>query len=278
MLTFRRGFYPGERETHRDLGGLRLVESHYSTVSAMEEHAHPEPFLHLILAGALSETNEKKPRRAEVAQVVYHPPYSPHGTVWQPGGKGFAIQVMKGRAQELADLALLPSQPIHHDAGLISGLILGVRRATYQADSAATLTVEELLLEILAELRRTPESYERATRPPSWLWQAREILHEMCAEPPSLTQLAATVGVHPVYLARTFQRYFHETVGDCIRRRRLELACRQIAASHQTLTQIALEAGFADQGHFTRTFKKQLGFTPSEYVHSLPLKKELSKG
>ena len=46
--------------------------------------------------------------------------------------------------------------------------------------------------------------------------------------------------------------------------RRLDFAREQIAR-HRPLVEVALEAGFADQAHFTRMFKAAFGLTPARY-------------
>jgi len=46
--------------------------------------------------------------------------------------------------------------------------------------------------------------------------------------------------------------------------RRLDCARVQLARS-RPLVDVALEAGFADQAHFTRMFKAAFGLTPARY-------------
>ena len=48
--------------------------------------------------------------------------------------------------------------------------------------------------------------------------------------------------------------------------RRLDFARRQLAAG-TPLAELALEAGFADQPHFTRMFRAAYGVTPRRYAH-----------
>jgi AraC family transcriptional regulator len=79
------------------------------------------------------------------------------------------------------------------------------------------------------------------------------------------------VGVHPDHLVHAFRRQYHCTVGEYVRQLRIEFACRQITSSDMPLAEIAVEAGFADQSHFTKTFKRLVGMTPSEFQrHSRP--------
>jgi AraC family transcriptional regulator len=81
----------------------------------------------------------------------------------------------------------------------------------------------------------------------------------------SLTSLAEAIGIHPVYLASEFRRHYRRSIGAYVRRLRVDYACRQLTTTEAPLAEIALAAGFADQSHFSRTFKSHVGMTPLAY-------------
>jgi AraC family transcriptional regulator len=100
---------------------------------------------------------------------------------------------------------------------------------------------------------------------PRWFANARELLDVCFDAAPSIHELAAEAGIHPVYFAAAFRRYAGCSVGDYVRRRRIEYARRRLADRDVPLSDLALEAGFADQSHLTRTFKRFTGMTPAQY-------------
>src|SRR5574341_1998626 len=104
---------------------------------------------------------------------------------------------------------------------------------------------------------------------PRWLQQARELLHGRFMEHLTLAEVAHNVGVHPVHLAQAFHKSYQCTVGDYVRQLRVEYACRELASSETPIVEIALAAGFCDQSHFTRTFKRCIGVAPSQYRESI---------
>jgi AraC family transcriptional regulator len=127
--------------------------------------------------------------------------------------------------------------------------------------------IEGLALEMMAETFRQATASTRAA--PPWLGQVKEILREQFSDRPSLRDLAMSVGVHPVHLAREFRRFYGCTITEYVLQRRLEFACREMLNSRAPLTDIALAAGFFDQSHFARTFKAQMGMSPHQYRTTL---------
>jgi AraC family transcriptional regulator len=104
---------------------------------------------------------------------------------------------------------------------------------------------------------------------PKWLERVRNILEQRFAEPFKLSEIAAEAGVHPVHLAREFRKHYGTSVGEYLRRVRIEYACRELMGSNVAVTSIAFAAGFADQSHFSRTFKRLCGMTPGRYRASV---------
>ncbi len=60
------------------------------------------------------------------------------------------------------------------------------------------------------------------------------------------------------------------SMGDYIRKRRLDLACRMLREGNN-VSETAYATGFSDPNWFSKTFKKHIGVTPSEYVNKSKL-------
>jgi AraC family transcriptional regulator len=71
--------------------------------------------------------------------------------------------------------------------------------------------------------------------------------------------------VHPVHLSREFHKHFRMTVGEYIRKRRIEHASELLSNSELPMSEIASICGFSDQSHFCALFKKHLGMTPGNF-------------
>ncbi|HEY0098454.1 MAG TPA: helix-turn-helix transcriptional regulator, partial [Pyrinomonadaceae bacterium] len=89
--------------------------------------------------------------------------------------------------------------------------------------------------------------------------------HATFAEQVTLAGVAGAVGVHPVYLAARFRKHYQCTVGEYVRRLRVEVACREVVRTDRALSEIAPSVGFYDQSHFTNVFRRHTGMTPAQY-------------
>ena len=130
-------------------------------------------------------------------------------------------------------------------------------------DACSRLALEGLALELLACAGRAGV----ATGPcdSGWLRTVRDRLHESTPRIVSLHELGEIVERHPAHVARAFRQVYGVTVTSYARARRLEWATVAVASTDDPLARIALDAGFADQSHFTRSFRHHHGVTPGRY-------------
>ncbi len=78
-------------------------------------------------------------------------------------------------------------------------------------------------------------------------------------------QMAETVGLSPSGLTRALRATRRQTPHALVMALRLERAEELLANPHLPLGTIAFECGFADQAHFSRSFRKARGITPSAW-------------
>jgi transcriptional regulator GlxA family with amidase domain len=100
---------------------------------------------------------------------------------------------------------------------------------------------------------------------PKWLQRAHELIKSCFLEQLTLGDVARTVQVHPVTLAREFRQHYGCTLGGMVRSERIGFARRELLNTQKSLTQVAISSGFYDQSHFTKIFKRHTGMTPAQY-------------
>lgn len=96
-------------------------------------------------------------------------------------------------------------------------------------------------------------------------YYARELLCSQLHDPPSLSELAESVGISHVKLNRVFKQAFGSTVFAFLRQQKLELAAAMLADGRMKITDVAYEAGFCSSSHFATCFFKHFGMQPNMY-------------
>jgi AraC family transcriptional regulator len=84
----------------------------------------------------------------------------------------------------------------------------------------------------------------------------------------SIEFLAKEVGLSPAHFARAFKETMAIAPHQYLLHLRLERARRLLDSENAVLADVALRAGFADQAHFTRFFKREYGVTPGIVMRS----------
>ena len=248
--------------------GVSVVEATYAKGLLIAPHAHDAPLVSLILGGNATEEYRGRTRELTTQTLLYTPAYETHGHRFLDPGRWLNIQFSNawlGRllagTTKLADTPLL----IRNESAVSWAARVGVEmRAT---DAVSRFAIEGALVLLVADLARAREKGEKIR--PRWLHLVENAIEESTAAPPSVESLAALAGVHVSHLLRTFRRFHGSTIASYVRQRRITRARTEVATSTRPLSMIALDAGFADQSHFTRVFKKIYGETPGQYARAL---------
>ena len=132
-------------------------------------------------------------------------------------------------------------------------------------DPLARLAAETAALDLLVAVARRARGRVRKHAPPPWLSRVEDLLRDRFAGAIRVTSIAAEVGVHPTHLSRVFRARHGTSVVEYLRRVRVEWAAARMLSTAEPLAEIAVAAGFADQSHFTRSFRRTYGVTPDRY-------------
>ena len=262
-VRLTQGSYFGEAVAQRVLSPwLTVTESRYEPGAQVPPHFHENPYFCLVVRGRFEETSDRTVRQCTPAEVIFHPPGEVHSDRFdEAGGRCLSVELSSER---LGSVAKTLDRSVCFRGGRISQLAARIRSEFDSPDDFTALAIEGLGLEMCAELGRQ-SALRPAARPPVWLRRVRDRLHESYDLRPSLSALAQDAGVHEAHLAREFLRFYGSPIGEYVRRLRIESACLALAKTDQAIGEIALTAGFADQAHFSRTFRRLTGTTPRDY-------------
>jgi AraC family transcriptional regulator len=238
------------------------LESGYRSENRIPPHEHSAAFFDLVLAGCCAEVVDGQARERSRLTLAFHPAGEVHSSRWhgqQP--RCFHIEIPPAVLGHVRQYAPILDQAVHFTAGLPLLLAARLYREFERRDEVSPLVIEGLTLELLAETARLPCSRPERKAPP-WLSAVRNLLHARFAERLTLQAVAASVGIHPAHLARVFRQFHRCTLGEFVRKVRIEYVCKRLTTSDVPLAEIALEAGFSDQSHFSNTFKRWMGVSP----------------
>lgn len=246
---------------------LILSETEYAPFTELPAHSHTFAYFCFVLNGNYNERRVGKNYFCKPSTLVFHSQNDVHSNSFSSdGGRCLNIRLKDSLLNRVNEYAKLPENSIAVNEILLSNSIGKLYREFYEPDDFSNLTIEGIVLETLAEIARSAKTDEN-TRP-KWLEVTKEILHEKFSESLSLNYIAESVGRHPVHLAREFRKHFRCTIGEYIRRLRVDFTARELSKSNVSLSEIALNAGFSQQSHFTKTFKLITGKTPTEFRQS----------
>jgi AraC family transcriptional regulator len=255
----------GEILDVQHVSNARIFASRHRPGLIVPDHAHDRACIGFVLAGQCEE--QLNTRRLDLSRhtLFYRPAGEIHSN--RSGRHGLhclIAEVSDDWLEHVGSYGDLPRGAICTQNAQITWLALRLHREHSLGGFASALAIEGLMLELGSTLIQGQRP-ERRRRAPGWLNRAREVLHAHYHEPVRLGEVASRVGIHPVHLAREFRKLHGCTVGQYVRRLRVEAACAKLAKSDLPLSAIALEIGFASQAHLSRIFKLVTGLTPARY-------------
>lgn len=250
--------------------GFSVTEAWYAPTAMLGTHHHDHATLSLVFKGSHEERVGRRTHTCSAFSLTYKPQDILHSNVIGPAGfHGLFVDIADDRAATAGGIDGLPRAAVCIESPAVAGLIARVALELKTRDTAFELAVEGLLLELWAQSARPSAMADM--RAPRWLVRAREFLHAHFKERKTLAEIAAAAGVHPVHLAQVHRRVYGMSVGSYVRKLRIEFARQALTDPELSLSRIALDAGFADHGHFTRSFRQETGLAPSRYRGLLEL-------
>jgi AraC-like DNA-binding protein len=157
------------------------------------------------------------------------------------------------------------SQIMTLDAALFDGLNRLCAILTSNDDDIDTLRKESAAITFFSNVQQTlnPASLpERAAS--GQLARAAEYIAENCTRALKLGDVCEAAGLSASHLIRAFKLRYGMTPHAYLINRRIQYSRAQLRRG-ALIADVALDAGFADQAHLQRTFKRLVAATPGQY-------------
>jgi AraC family transcriptional regulator len=250
----------GSRLRSRDVAGFVIADARYHAHAETALHTHASAGLAYIFAGRYAKRIGRVERDCGPGTVTFEPPGVEHAERYgHDDVRALLIELSPARFEMVSQIVPAPVCLEHARAAALAGRL---RRELRASDTASALAIEGLALELVANIGRAIEGVPSA---PSWLGLIVSRLRDECRVHLTVSDLAASAGVHPAHVARVFRARIGCSVGEFQRRLRVEWAMIQLQQSESSLDVIAQEAGFFDQSHFCRVFGRHVGISPGQF-------------
>jgi len=263
--SLRGGQFFGSIRYRIENSGAVFSDLRHPVPRKLPVHSHELPFFGLLLRGYYGERYGREHKQFSPLSLMFRPAGIPHQDEIAPGGlRFFHIELRPLWKQRIAECSGTLTRGCEDSrGGSLFWLSMNLFRETFVAECPDSLCVESLLAELTGLAARL--ALEERRHCPTWLVRVLEKLHAEHANHLTLDDLSAEAGVHPVHLSRVFRRFHPEGIGEYTRRLRIRAACRLLLDPELPLAEISLLAGFADQSHFTRAFRRVTSITPSSF-------------
>jgi AraC-like DNA-binding protein len=229
-------------------------------------HTHDTWTLLILDSGGIRYDLDVHEHGSLAGTVTLLPPHVPHsGSSIRPEGFRKRVLYLAESCLSTQLIGRSVQQPVFADT-LLRDRISRLHEAVaengreLEAESRLSLIADRLA----GHLSGDPAALPRA-RDPRLAWELRDLLDAHLPAGLTLQDAGAVLHADPAYLVRVFSRHFGMGPHQYLTGRRVDLA-RHLLLAGMPATQVAQEAGFYDQSHLTRHFKRFLGTTPARFA------------
>ena len=262
MKQLSSGKYLGVNSFEYRFDGIILTQNRYESVSS-EWHFHENSYFTFILRGGCVENRKKTKIECFPGMLLFYSNQEHHqNEKYVEGSRHFSIEMEENWFRRMAinrsgfeGRFVIRNQKVNES-------LLKIIPELQNWNNETQLTIEMLVAEMLGNFSNVNSEYSTA---PNWLREIKDLLHDSPYKKFSLTELARFASVHPVTISKLFPRFFGTTIGEYVRKIKLEKSFALLAKKHIPIETIALQCGFSDHAHFSRVFKMHKGITPSQY-------------
>jgi AraC family transcriptional regulator len=261
MFVLSKGKSTGKIVNSLNDNGVIINTVHYSVEECHQgKHSHENPHICFLLQGGDIESRNNRSYERKTGDIYFYYAGETHASISRPRiSKNTNIELGKTFLGKYA-LSEPQIERAVKDNPDAKFLILKMQQEMLIDDACSRAAIQTLLLNLLDFSKN---SYPRST--PRWVRVLDDLLNDKWNEPVTLQELSTATETHPTTISKHFRKYFFCTLGEYLRKLKIDKSIPLIKNSPMSLTEIALYCGFADQSHFTRNFKQLTGFLPKEF-------------
>ena len=241
--------------------GKRLENFHISITTYKNQvevplHSHENPYVSLNLGCSYHEIEGNSEIIIQSGEVVYRPSNYEHRNIFSQQN-GVCLNI------EIIDFS---SSHFKHVFNNVKSKQYDVLMHKVCVAYINNYNFDELDCLIYESLANENEGVSLSNKIPNWYRKIIDYINDQYTSPITLALLSEAVNAHPNYISRKFKKINGLTIGEYIRKVRLERAFGSLTQQSSNLTQVSLAHGFYDQSHFSRTFRDTYKSTPKKFT------------
>jgi AraC family transcriptional regulator len=246
-------------KVHRavEANGLAVVDQHTQRGGILPRHRHGHAWFTFLFAGSYVERLPSFEHCCSAGMVIWHPAGLVHENSFVTDGHNLNLVLWPEWLKSLPPDISLPDTARSWEGGVPYRTGLELYRSLNQGAQISHDSVTDLI-----SLCASSKDEHGHTR---WLPLILEWMNEEYSCTLTLSQASKHAGVHPVHVSRSFRRTLGCTFREYLTLIRIRRATDLLKRSSTCITEIAVACGFSDHAHFTRTFKRATGLTPTAY-------------
>lgn len=236
----------------REFSGATIRRTLDRSRAEVPEHAHDWPLLSLFVIGSYSNQTEIGECSIAGPSAVFYAAGAAHRNTAGPDGfEQIEIEFDPAWLRSVR----LPDGPVLR--------WMGGRGGAEARTLAKSLNHGVAEMDVLTALRHFLETAPVGSeaRRPAWVDDVTRRLRDDPAR--KLSELAREAHLHPAWMGTAYRRAAGEGLLDATARFRVEHATRLLRETELPFTRVAMDAGFCDQSHMIRNFRRVLGRLPS---------------
>ncbi|MDW8849650.1 helix-turn-helix transcriptional regulator [Flavobacterium sp. MMLR14_040] len=241
--------------------GIAVVETEYQNKVYEGWHSHNNAHITLFLKGGTTEKRKNFSETLGPGSLLFYHSDELHlnqDTLFPSRNINIEIEEKLLKELQISESTIEKSV---QNATLTKFIILKIFKESLVSDAFSGDTINMLF----AQLSNSNAHMERFEKSPFWVKSLSELLNDCWNENPNLQDLAQVLNLNPITISKHFPKYFGCTLGEYMRRIKINRSLSLIQSNPGNLTEIAFQCGFSDQSHFIRTFKNQTGFLPKQF-------------
>jgi AraC family transcriptional regulator len=249
--------FKGRVREVRSCSGARFVTVSHAPNSLIASHQHDWPHVGLHLAGGLIERFDGVTVSLDGPGVIFHPASSGHEDDVAPIGLETAGLIFDPAWIADGDVKSALDRP-HAWRGGRAALVARKLLAIWNRPDATEAVLRRATANFFLAVAKSEARPE-----PRWFSSVSHMIEHDSR--PTTQSIAASLDLHPAWLARRYREATGEGLHETLRRKRVERALASLRGSGMALAEVAVHAGFCDQSHMNRCFGRVLGCSPQLY-------------